>query len=144
MIDKKYFHNQLAPSKSTNDLFGKSTDSVASAAVNPKLERQKSSVAIARRNKHLANLRQSFVEQQHVLYSPIYKLDKGPYTQDEWVCILMNSIQKIQNEAKIKRGLGLQIEHLSHNRLRTSLFQGLDKVDCESLRGEIWKLICKV
>lgn len=40
--------------------------------------------------------------------------------------------------------LGLQIDHLSHARIRQSFHEGLNKVNCESLRGEIWKLICKV
>ena len=56
----------------------------------------------------------------------------------------MHCIQKIHNEDKIKRDLGLQLDHLSQNRVRESLFKGLEQVDCHSLRGEIWKLLCKV
>ena len=40
--------------------------------------------------------------------------------------------------------MGLQIEHLSINRVRYSFYEGLEAVQCDSLRGEIWKLICKV
>ena len=56
----------------------------------------------------------------------------------------MHSIRKVHNEDRIKRDLGLQLEHLSKNRIRQSLLHGLDKVDCSGLRGDVWKLLCKV
>ena len=56
----------------------------------------------------------------------------------------MNSIQKVKSKDRIDANLGLQIDHLSHARIRQSFHEGLDKVNCESLRGEIWKMICKV
>lgn len=87
----------------------------------------------------------SSITEDHLLYQPIYKLniDKA-YTQDEWVTILMNSIQKTKAKDRIQANLGIQVEHLSYERIRQSFYEGLEKVDCESLRGEIWKLICKV
>lgn len=52
---------------------------------------RRNSRILARRksvNKHS----QSFIE-DHVLFKPIYKLNlPQPYTQDEWVTILMHSI----------------------------------------------------
>ena len=45
---------------------------------------------------------------------------------------------------RIEANLGLQVEHLSHVRIRESFHEGLEAVHCDSLRGEIWKLICKV
>ena len=49
----------------------------------------------------------SFAEDS-LLYKPIYKhnLDLA-YTQDEWVIILMHSIQKVKAKDRIKAGLGL-------------------------------------
>ena len=45
---------------------------------------------------------------------------------------------------RIEANLGLQLEHLSYVRIRESFHEGLEAVQCDSLRGEIWKLICKV
>ena len=56
----------------------------------------------------------------------------------------MHSIQKVKAKDRIKAGLGLQIDHLSVPRIRVSFYDGLERVDCDSLRGEIWKLLCKV
>lgn len=56
----------------------------------------------------------------------------------------MNSIQKVKSSDRIKANLGLQIDHLSRQRIRQSFYHGLEQVQCESLRGEIWKLVCKV
>lgn len=56
----------------------------------------------------------------------------------------MHSIQKVKAKDRIEANLGLQLEHLSHVRIRHSFYEGLESVECESLRGEIWKLICKV
>lgn len=75
-------------------------------------------------------------------YQPIYKLSHSAYSSDEWVVILQHSIGKRKNDFPM--ALQLQAEHLSTRRLHDSLVAGLDKVDCEALRGEIWKLICKV
>ena len=84
-------------------------------------------------------------EEEKFVFEPIYKLNIAKaYTQDEWVIILMNSIQKIKARDRIQAGLGLQIEHLSHLRVRQSLYEGLETVNCDVLRSEIWKLICKV
>lgn len=33
---------------------------------------------------------------------------------------------------------------MSLNRVRSSFYEGLEAVQCDSLRGEVWKLICKV
>lgn len=78
-------------------------------------------------------------------FKPIYKLNVAKaYTQDEWVIILLQSIQKIKAQDRLQANLGLQIEHLSINRIRQSFYEGLETVECDSLRGEIWKLICKV
>ena len=86
----------------------------------------------------------SFVE-DNLLYTPVYKLNlPRAYTQDEWVTILMNSIQKIKAKDRIEANLGLQVEHLSRDRIRESFYDGLETVECDSLRGEIWKLLCKV
>lgn len=84
-------------------------------------------------------------QEESIFYRPIYKLNRPvPYTQDEWVIILMNSIHKIKARDRIAADLGLQIEHLSAERVRASFYQGLEHVAAESLRGEIWKMICKV
>ena len=86
----------------------------------------------------------SFVEDS-LLYTPVYKLNlPRAYTQDEWVTILMNSIQKIKAKDRVEANLGLQVEHLSRDRIRESFYDGLETVECDSLRGEIWKLLCKV
>ena len=99
---------------------------------------------IRERNRSLSQHSSSLVEDS-LLYQPIYKLNlEKAYTQDEWVTILMHSIQKVKARDRIEANLGLQIEHLSHVRIRQSFYEGLEAVDCESLRGEIWKLICKV
>ena len=80
-----------------------------------------------------------------MLYTPVYKLNlPRAYTQDEWVTILMNSIQKIKAKDRVEANLGLQVEHLSRDRIRESFYDGLETVECDSLRGEIWKLLCKV
>ena len=84
-------------------------------------------------------------EEDLVVFEPIYKLNLAKsFTQDEWVTILMNSIQKIKARDRIQAGLGLQFEHLSHARIRQSFYEGLETVNCDVLRSEIWKLICKV
>jgi hypothetical protein len=70
---------------------------------------------------------------------PILKLENGPYTSEEWHCIIEHSTVSMFGD-----GLTLQIEHLSPNRLRESLIEGLEKVECQDLRIQIWKLICKV
>ena len=126
--------------KSQQTFMQKSADFSKFKSNDPK----KASVVVSKRNMLLQNHRESFVEQQHILYKPIYKLDKGYFTQDEWVTILMHSIRKVHNEDRIKRNLGLQLEHLSKNRIRQSLLHGLEKVDSHGLRGDIWKLLCKV
>ena len=44
----------------------------------------------------------------NLFFQPIYKLDfPKAYTQDEWVTILMNSIQKIKARDRILANLGL-------------------------------------
>ncbi len=67
---------------------------------------RRNSRILARRksvNKHS----QSFIE-DNVLYKPIYKLNlPQAYTQDEWVTILMHSIQKVKAKDRIEANLGL-------------------------------------
>ena len=110
----------------------------------PDQETLRQNSRIRQRNKSVNRHSKSFVE-DHLLYKPIYKLNlPRAYTQDEWVTILMHSIQKVKAKDRIEANLGLQIDHLSHVRIRQSFYEGLDAVDCQSLRGEIWKLICKV
>ena len=61
----------------------------------------------------------SSLVEDSLLYQPIYKLNlEKAYTQDEWVTILMHSIQKVKARDRIEANLGLQIEHLSHVRIR--------------------------
>ena len=58
-------------------------------------------------------------EKQPAAMKPIYRLNIAKaYTQDEWVTILLQSIQKIKAQDRIKANLGLQIEHLSTKRIR--------------------------
>lgn len=105
---------------------------------------------IRERNKSLAKHLNMQSEQEQAMddsqnWKPIYKLNVAKaYTQDEWVIILLQSIQKLKAQDRIKANLGLQVEHLSVNRIRQSFYEGLEAVECDSLRGEIWKLICKV
>lgn len=57
--------------------------------------------------------------EDNLFYKPIYKLNsETAYTQDEWVTILINSIQKVKSKDRIDANLGLQIDHLSYNRIR--------------------------
>ena len=73
---------------------------------------------IRERNRSLSQHSSSLVEDS-LLYKPIYKLNlEKAYTQDEWVTILMHSIQKVKARDRIEANLGLQIEHLSHVRIR--------------------------
>lgn len=74
---------------------------------------------------------------------PIFKIQDGPYTETEWVIVLQHSTP-ISHYSDKSQSLMLTIEHLSRNRLWESLKIGLESVHCQSLRGEIWKLICRV
>jgi hypothetical protein len=67
----------------------------------------KGSLAVSRRKLLLSRHRASFLENQHILYKPIYKLDKGILTQEEWITILMNSVSKINTDDGVHRDLGL-------------------------------------
>ena len=65
----------------------------------------------------------------HLLFKPIYRLNiEKAFTQDEWVTILMHSIQKVKAQDRLEANLGLQIEHLSHVRIRQSFYEGLESV----------------
>lgn len=71
---------------------------------------------------------------------PILKLENGgPYTRDEWQCILENNVVRM-----IGDGMTLWTEHLSQTRLKASLVQGLEESGCLDMRSEIWKFICRV
>ena len=64
-----------------------------------------------------------------MLFKPIYRLNiEKAFTQDEWVTILMHSIQKVKAQDRLEANLGLQIEHLSHVRIRQSFYEGLESV----------------
>jgi hypothetical protein len=72
-------------------------------------------------------------------YMPILKLENSPYNAEEWKCILEHSLVKLLGD-----GLNLQLEHISRNRVRESLIDGLEETGCKELRTRIWKFICKV
>ena len=47
-------------------------------------------------------------EKELIAFKPIYKLNIAKaYTQDEWVTILLQSIQKIKAQDRIQANLGL-------------------------------------
>ena len=56
---------------------------------------RKQAKIIEERNKKLGCFRESMIE-DNLFFKPIYKLNASvAYTQEEWVIILMNSIQKV-------------------------------------------------
>lgn len=74
-------------------------------------------------------------------YISILKLEKGAYSAEEWIIILSYGIGR---DNGVPSHLQLKVENLSLQRLHDSFLDGLQKVQCEQMRGEIWKLICKV
>lgn len=57
--------------------------------------------------------------------------------------ILANCVDK-QNTHKFPPGYQMEVEHISSVRLRHSFLEGLEKVYCAHLRGDIWKFLCRV
>ena len=67
----------------------------------------RNSQRIKDRNRSVNRHSQSFAEDS-LFFKPIYKLNlPQAYTQDEWVTILMNSIQKVKAKDRIEANIGI-------------------------------------
>lgn len=67
------------------------------------------------------------------------KKETDAYSAEEWMIILNNCAEKEQTKLPLK----LEVEHLSQARLRATFLEGLQAQNCEHLRQDIWKFLCR-